>query len=285
MNPDIIAYGCVEEYDSWCSEKINAIQAGFYYGENLEKLKDHILMTDNFFEWAILPHLCDKIIEKSLLSECICNVPDRISFAEDAVCSFPCMIKAQSVLVLNITPYHYRQREGSIVRSPDELCDESFYDIYHILMSAFEGNRTLEIQLKYYMFFLFCLKGYSKVNQSCFLFPFLRVKPGEKILVYGAGMFGNVVKHYIENSRIFRLSGWTDQKADYYMSRGLKLDNIESVTGLKYDRLVIAILNEKTGEEVRKKLTDMGIPDYKIDLVRTEVIDQACLPHWLYESN
>lgn len=283
-NPDVIAYGCVEEYGFYRIEKTNAAEAGFYYGEKLKQLKEHIIMGENFFEWAVLPHLCDKLIRKSLLFECIGNIPDHISFAEDAVCSFPCMLKAQSVLMLDLVPYHYRQRTGSIVRSHAEMSEECFRDIYYILLRAFSETRTRKIQLNDYMFFLFCLKGYSKINLKTSLFPFWRVKPGERLLVYGAGVFGTVVKRYIETSDVFQLSGWTDKRADSYILQGIKLNPYESVITLQYDRLVISILNEKIGRDVRQELIGMGIAEEKIDFVSREVIERACLPHWLIES-
>ena len=39
------------------------IPSGVYREEKLNELQDHVLMTENFFEWLILPHLWNKLIE------------------------------------------------------------------------------------------------------------------------------------------------------------------------------------------------------------------------------
>lgn len=279
--PDVFAYGCVEEYPSYKKYKKNSVRAGLYSGKELEQLKGSILMGESFFEWAVLPHLCDKLIKRQLIVECIGRVPDTVSFAEDAVCSFPCMLKAESILFLDITPYHYRQREGSIVRETGELEKERFIEIYGLLKKSFCEVMGLDIQLKYYMFFLLCLKGYSKLDGEMALFPFERVGFGDRIFVYGAGGFGRVVKTYVEQSDSLSLCGWTDKRADHYIEQGMNLDRYHSIFDKDYDRLVVSILDENICREAKRELISKGVAGDKIDFVGKEAIARAKLPDWL----
>lgn len=278
---DVIAYGCIEEYSFRKNYKRNAAGAGFYSGGKLEQLKNNILIGEYFFEWNILPHLCDKLIRRELVLECLKNVPDTISYAEDAACSYPCMMKANSILILDIVPYHYRQREGSIVKKQEELKKKDFQDIYRMLKKAFGEKKTLEMQLKYYMFFVLCLKGYSMIAEEILLFPFSNVEPGDNIFVYGAGDFGKVVKSFIEKSQKVNLCGWTDTRADSYIKQGIYLDKTETVLLKKYDKLVIAILNENICKEIYNELVEKGVSSRKIDFVKKEKIRLSKLPDWL----
>ena len=51
----------------------------------------------------------------------------------------------------------------------------------------------------------------------------LKGKKNSKILVYGAGGFGRVIKHFISESNIMELSGWADKEADYYKEKGIDI--------------------------------------------------------------
>lgn len=278
---DIISFGCVEEYADYKVSVLNEIPEGLYAGNKITDIQNRLLMGDTFFEWYILPHLCDKIIKKHIIVECIDKIPDKISFGEDAVCSFPCILKARSLLSVNITPYHYRQREGSIVRSRGELECEDFTGIYSVLTTSFSQKLFLNEQLKFYMFFLLMLKGYSKIGSGLLLFPFERISEGKSVFVYGAGGFGKVVGEYIRNSTQLKLAGWTDVKADYYKTQELNLDPYDEIFKKDYDYLVIAILNEGVALKILDTLTQKGIDANKIDYVKKDVIYYQSLPGWI----
>lgn len=133
-------------------------------------------------------------------------IGDYISFGEDAACSFPCMLSASTIISLDYAPYHYRQREGSIVQSQNEISDDNFIEIYKRLYHVFSDNDFLQEQLNYYMFFMLLLKGYSKIHSNLEVFPFDNILKNEKIYIYGAGAFGKVLKAYIK-----KCTGWQRQ--------------------------------------------------------------------------
>lgn len=281
--PDIIAFGCVEEYGFCQKYKKNKVRGGVYSEKALRQLKKKIFMGENFFEWTILPHLCDKLLKRELLVKSLLDVPDTVSFGEDAACFFPCMEKADSFVSMDVTPYHYRQRSGSIVKQDGELERERFREIYRLLMRKLDGSREIKNQIKCYLFFLLCLKGYSKLEGGTALFPFSKVQRGDSIFVYGAGGFGKVVREYVERSEQIHLCGWTDKKADHYIEQGMKLDRYGALFQREYDKVVISILNENICREVRGELLSQGIPDFKIDFVMGDRIRSAELPSWLEE--
>ncbi len=77
-------------------------------------------------------------------------IGDYISFGEDAACSFSCMLSASTIISLDYAPYHYRQREGSIVQSQNEISDDNFIEIYILqedldaVRAGNRGGRTLK---------------------------------------------------------------------------------------------------------------------------------------------
>ena len=240
-----------------------------------------MLMKDTFFEWGILPHLCDKIIRRELFESQLKNIPDNIEFGEDAACSFPCIYYAKKMYVLENTKYHYRQREGSIVKRYGEIDEKGILDLYNSLNRIFIHDINLRKQLKMYIFFVLMLKGYTKISNEMCLFPFGKVKKNSRILVYGAGGFGRVIRHFISESDIMELSGWADKEAEYYKEKGIDIISPEEIYKKNFDYLVIAILNEKIAEQVKNGLIKSGVREEKIDLVQKEVLEGCSLPTWI----
>lgn len=278
--PDMIVYGCVEEYGSFCKPVTNKVKAELYTGTELEELKNHILMDDYFFEWNILPHLCDKIIKRKLLEKNLNNVHDSITFGEDAACSYPCMIQADSILVSKLVPYHYRQREGSIVRCGKEITLENFSYIYQVLSKNFFARKILMEQLQLYMFFLLLLKSYSLFENTMPIFPFEEIKANSRIYLYGAGGFGKILKKHLERSATLEFVGWTDGNAENLKRSGLKISTIEEMIVSEFDYIVVSILNERIAEQIRKELEKMGISHKKIVIIQKEKLNSKYLPGW-----
>ena len=279
--PSIFAFGCIEEYDTYQKVILNRIAEGRYSGIELQSIKGNIMMDNVFFQWKVLPHLCDKFIERKLLIKHLFDVPNYVSFGEDVACSFPCIMEADSIYISKRTSYHYRQREGSIVKKRGEIEKKNFVAIYDILKEALGNQNKMQGQLKQYMFFILFLKGYSMIDSCMVLPPFSKVKKGDSIFVYGAGGFGQVIENYIDITEGLTLSGWTDKRADIYRKENGKIDLYDSVLKKEYDVIVIAILNENIAEEVRKELKMYGVPEEKIDWVSSEVINKMPLPEWL----
>jgi hypothetical protein len=191
------------------------------------------------------------------------------------------MMEADSIRITEDTPYHYRQREGSIVKEVHELGREQFVGLYRVLGNAFANNELLMEQLKYYMFFVLLLKAYSQLADKMPLFPFLRVHKGSRILVYGAGGFGRIVEQFVRNAADLELAGWADQNAGYYRQRGQNVIFPNEITSIQFDYLVIAILNENLAEKIRDELTGIGVKAEKIDFVQKKVLKGQTLPDWL----
>lgn len=284
VRADIVAYGCIEEYPEYKNYRYNTVGEGLYTEKKLENLKRSILMDDNFFESNMLPHLCDKVIKKELMTECLGRVPNEITFGEDAVSTFLCMIKAKSIYVWSMAPYHYRQREGSMVREQKELPLCNFQSIYRTMINAIDQYEELEQQIKLYLFFTLCLKAYSRIGSRMPLFPFEKVRQGGRVFIYGAGGFGKVVADYVKHKSELKLAGWTDKKADYYRKQGLEVLPPETMFTEQYDIIVIAILNEKVAYQIKGELLLQGIPEEKIDYVKKDLMKEQKLPVWIYDG-
>lgn len=279
--PDMISFGGVEEYSNHSVFIKNKIDNKLYINEDIEELKNNMIMTGVFWEWRVLPHLWNKMIKLNLIKKTLEDVSDKIEFGEDVANVFPCLVISNSFLSLDYTPYHYRQREGSIVKNRAEQKTENFTEIYALLRGKLSGRKLLESQIKFYMFFILMLKSYSRLKYNMPLFPFQSVEPRSNIILYAAGGFGKVIYNYVCDSSDLNLVGWTDKNYLSLKKEGLPVDDISIITKRDYDCIVIAVLNEKTAIKIRDDLISNGVSGEKIDYVKSEYINTFDLPDWL----
>ncbi len=102
------------------TEDKNAVETGVYEADELEKVKTRILYNEPYYTYGIYPSLCMKIIQKCYLEKYIYQVPDDVTLAEDAACTYPILFSCRKLVVLSEnTGYHYRQIETSMLHSYD----------------------------------------------------------------------------------------------------------------------------------------------------------------------
>lgn len=277
--PDVLAFGFVEEYRGRSRCVRNNFPAGFYRINEGEFQAGTAIMTDVFFQCKLLPHLWDKLIRAELLAKHLPNVSEKIVIGEDAACVFSCIGAAETLLITDCCPYHYRQQEGSLMRSTKEASYSNFQDIYRLLRPVADSR-----QLHCYLFNILLIKGYTKINSDMRLFPFEEIKANERIFLYGAGVFGKVLYNYIERSGDLSLAGWTDKNDRYYRDIGYPVAPYESVFAAEYDHIVIAIIDGTVCRAVKEKFVSEGIAPDKILYITRERIERQALPKWVTDE-
>lgn len=283
---DIIAAAGYEECDGYRGVKKNTVPEGLYATKKQrEDLYGRMLMNSNFFEYGIQTSLWGKLFKRDIFEKCCAEVADVINYGEDTACIYPCVLAAESIYVTNLLLYHYRVRKGSIVRSA-KVSEENFRYLHKTLKLNFDRSvykEILNIQLRYYMWQALLLKGYEYIDSRMLLFPFEKVKPGMRVAVYGAGMFGQVIENYCRCSKDLSVAAWFDRRYDMYIRQGLPVKSSSDVMNTDFDVLVIAILNVSLAERIKEDYVGLGLAEDKIDLVNPEILDRADLPRFCFE--
>lgn len=281
INADIICFSAFEEYENGClGVKNHSVPEGLYDTQNdLNNLHTKMLMNGNFFEMGILPYQWGKLIKRELLIQCQKEVPDQISYAEDAVCIYPCLLMAKSVYVTNLPLYHYRIIPNSMVKK--EVEPENLHLLFTTINKAFckhNLSTALNTQLKYYMWQSLLLKGYSYIHSSMPLFPFEKVKTGMSVAIYGAGLFGAVIEKQCRASADLSVAGWFDKKYEVYTKQGMTVKSSDDILNSDFDIMVIAILNVNLSKQIKADYVNWGIDENKIDLINIDLLEQSAFP-------
>lgn len=286
QDADIITFACYEEHGDYRTLKENKVQEGLYVtGQDKELLYQTMFMNGVFYEFGIMPTLWSKLFRRELLVVEQNRVSDLISYGEDAACTFPCLMGAASVYVTNYPLYHYRQRQGSIVKGSSKVPKSNFREIYHLLNSkyerAFHIKEILMGQLHCYMWFILLVKAYEGTAAGMVFFPFTKVTPNKRIAIYGAGGFGKTIKIYCDTARNIEVIGWADLHYDAYRNQGMDVISVDELQKSDFDFVVISVLNERLAEDIKEDFIKRGISEEKIDWVKKSVLEEVELPEWV----
>ncbi|MBE6947776.1 MAG: glycosyltransferase family 2 protein [Ruminococcaceae bacterium] len=128
-----------------------------------------MLSASGFFRFGIMPNLWTKCIKKELLAEAYRNMPDNISLGEDAAITYPVLLNAERILVLDYSGYMYRQNPLSMTRTTDK---KLFNKIQNLVVHLKNVEKTTGWQVgnqmnKYIVFLMLLAKNNEfKFNQE-----------------------------------------------------------------------------------------------------------------------
>ena len=279
-NADIIIFAAYEEYGSFQKVKCSSVIEGLYSGNKLLSLYEKMMMNGSFYIHGIPTNLWGKLFKKNIISKVQLSIPDMITYGEDTACVYPCILNAKSVYVSNCPLYHYRIRHDSIVHR-SHIGVENFCFLYKTLKYYFDMHEKRDVlnqQLGYFMWQALFLKAYEKIDNQMVLFPFKRVKKGMKVAVYGAGLFGQMVRQYCLDSTEVTLSGWFDREYEMYKNQNFPVNAPDEVVNTDFDIMVIAILNTTIAKQVKEWYVQLDVEAGRIDYITLLVLDETKLP-------
>lgn len=155
-NADIVSCGAYENSNK--EKKIHqTVQAGLYYGKALtEKVYASMLFSGKFYEFGILPSLCNKVFKREIILKCLKKVNPEIKYGEDAACVYPAILESKKVCIIEKYLYHYRIVKNSISRRYDKNYFLHMNKLIQFLLEEFQNHfLVMADQMNYYITLLF----------------------------------------------------------------------------------------------------------------------------------
>lgn len=250
--------------------------------EMLKKIYPNMIVNGGFFEWGIFPGVWDKLWKREALYEYQMAVDERLAMGEDAACTYPALLNANSIYVLHECLYHYRQTATSMVKqSLDiELQRKRFNILYNSVNNSLEKYKNIydlrEQWLEYVLFLMVPRAGvlYHGIEELDYLFPFPEVKKGSSIILYGMGTYGQLLYKYIENTGFCNILACADRNYIELAKQGVPAISPEEIKGYDYDAIVVANSFAKVRNAIYKDLC-MKYPDEKIHLMDENIIKSS----------
>jgi len=267
---------------------ISFVPAGVYKKETqtIDIIIRNLIYSEDYRESGMISAIWNKLFRKDFLCKYLFSVDKRTQYGEDEVCVYPCLINANTIVVLDAAYYHYRQRDGSICHSTDEQYFVGITLFYEQLKAAFHTHpekKVLMDQLNRYML----ERVFRGINIS-FGFGFGMVAPRylppynllrknnlKKIVLYGAGEVGQGHYRQFQLTQMVEIVGWIDHQWEKYRAIGLPTESIAVLKELEYDGILIAVENERVSKEIEKELREFGISPEKIFYERPRKLIQT----------
>lgn len=265
---DIVTSGCILEYSSGSVVEIEQMEEGIYEGTKLrEKFYPGMIGTDAFFLQNISIHVWNKIYKTDLIKCCINSIPDKITIGEDAACVYPALLEAKRIAVIQEAFYHYRMTETSMMGRNQQYV-ESYKEVYRYMKERFMGypysflNEQLKL-LTIYELLLTSPQEFWRKQQGPF--PYAGVRSGSRVVLYGIGRFGKLLKQQLEDTGWCKVVALVDQNRKEDDS-GLKCYSLEEFISenVKYDYILLSILKRNICKSIIEKMITAGIAAEKI---------------------
>lgn len=279
-NVDIVMCGRYEDTGDTHRQVFHGIKEGRYDRQALlENVYPNMIVNGAFFEWGIFPSVWDKLFKKECLEKHQLVVDDRLTMGEDAACTYPAILNANSIYVLHDCLYHYRQSINSMVKQQVdiELQRKRFNILYNSVNSVFEKYKDiydLREQWKEYLLFLMVPRAetlYEDIEKLEYLFPFKKVKRGSNIVLYGMGTYGQLLYKFIKKTNFCNIVICTDKNYMELSKQGIPVVSPDDIEKYDYDAIVVANSFAKVRNTIYKDLSQK-YPSEKIHLMDEELI-------------
>ena len=273
---DVVTSGCILEYSSGSIVELEQMDEGSYEGRSLkEDFYPKMIGMEQFFQQNISIHVWNKIYKTSLLRKNIDKIPDSITVGEDAACVYPTLLDVKKIVVTHKAFYHYRMRETSMMGKSRQYIN-SYITLYDYLKKRFEEYpySFLEYQLKlltaYELLLVSPVILWEKENA---ILPYADLKKGSRVVLYGMGRFGKLLKKELEENNLCSVVATVDQnrKRNSFGEKCYSLEEFARMD-MQYDAILISILKRNICEEIKEKMLSLGISDDKIKEPDAETI-------------
>lgn len=139
---DFVSHDMLETYGKeFCIHKVDVICTGYtsYYNENTvteiyqpgsskiygkselqKEIYVKMLSKEPFYSFYIIPTVWSKCFKRSIAETVYESVPDDITLGEDVAVTYPILLEANSISILNYTGYMYRQNMNSMTHTYDK---------------------------------------------------------------------------------------------------------------------------------------------------------------------
>lgn len=88
---------------------------------------------------------------------------------------------------------------------------------------------------------------------------------GSRVVLYGAGKYGQRVYEYLRQLSRIQIVGWLDKEWQNKQNSGLAvMGNIQALKELEFDIVIIGVSKRDFINEIREMLSKMGVPDERI---------------------
>lgn len=269
---DIAVAGCSRDLYRKTITMENALPLGVYEGESMEYFRKNMMSFGSFFRFGVTTYHWNKLYRRDAIIPFQMAVEDGSTVMEDGATTYPAMLAAKKIVLTNNFAYHYRQRSDSMLKSMTSLSTEAerLKSVYYFLQNAvkdYPAEYQLKKQVDDVMLAVYIVRcgGITNIaNHMVLNSIFNRNIEGKKVVIGGAGTFGQQMYRRLEATGKVEITGWIDPYYWEYRRIGMNVDPVESIVEADYDYILMAGLDSSFKSIVTRTLADFGVDPEKV---------------------
>lgn len=273
---DIVCTGIIRDYGKNLAYEHIHFDEGLYEGESLRDTLQCNMVDERFMKYNLAPHLVTKMCRASLMKEKYNRIPDETNLDEDVISTYPMLLSAQKVFVLDKCFYHYCSRETSIINTVKKEETKRLSVTYDYLKEEFSryehSVRNIMRQYTYLKTFAYLLSAPQEIisYNDGYLNLYGAVRPESKVIIYGTGSFCSPLRTYIEEHTNLQIVGLADARGD-----GGNILRPQDLKEYEFDYIIISVLLSEIVNLILVDLEKEGIPYEKIKFIYKEDLDES----------
>ena len=261
---------CIEKEEESVIQ-YSILDEGIYEKSDIEcRIIPRIVRDEIEVKPTIFAYLPGKIFKRQILISIMDRMDLEIRLGQDGAITFPYVLNCKQMKIVNNSGYHYVQRSESVSHNPNFNYFQELYKLQKFLQLEkirYTAERYLDDQFELYLRDLLILtidKIYGiELGRILCIPPYEKLNQGERVVVYGAGKAGRTFVKQLLISEYVQIVGWIDQKVTDLIF-GIKVEHPEKIKNIEFDRVLLAITDQRIVREVRDTLINMNIPEEKI---------------------
>lgn len=251
----------------------NLLRAGFYNRDDLEKyIFPFMLYLKGFYEFGVTQYTWNKLYKRELINEYIGLIDDRITDGEDVALVYLLMLHANSLSIIDACNYCYRQSAFSMCHN---LKNDYFENVFYLkknlednlLSSKFAEllKPQVDMYIKMMLYRGITLKFNYPAEVKLIDRPNInQIHPRDNIILYGCGVYGKKFFDMIQTNNLCKIVNWVDKYEKGTVVNGYEIKGLDALFSSQYDKILLAVKNQKVAEEIKDDLIQRGITVSKI---------------------
>ncbi|MGN4126114.1 glycosyltransferase family 2 protein [Lysinibacillus sphaericus] len=166
---DIVICDIVENYPEQEVKRTQIVAPGLYGKDRMkQEVYPIMLFSGEYYQFGLFPSVSNKLFKRVLIEKCQFEVDDRIRLGEDVACTYPCLLEANSLFILEDKYlYHYRQIPSSMTASYDEKFFEKIMILWKRLNDLKRDAEQLVPNFGEQLHYYFTYLVISAINNEC----------------------------------------------------------------------------------------------------------------------
>lgn len=262
----IVESGVIDSWNEKYVKRFPCISEGKYIEQDFEKdVEPFFIYTGTFYQNGLFPYLVTKLFQKECIESFQISNDDSCNVMDDVLCTYPAVEATKSIYITYECFYHYRVREDSTKRIVRTNVLEMVQENYKNWIERFAG-RLAQNQMHFLILYLLISKepwAFDDPKSDTYLSIYGDIKREDRIVLYGAGVVGIALYHYIKNMAKGNLVLWVDGNYQK-LGESLSVVNPKNILDCDFDYVIIGVMQYSAVESIQKDLELLGVQKDKI---------------------